>query len=44
MHWQPNENLINYYKQKLVQIEVSVLFKIFSVFVYLLIYIFLYFY
>ncbi|XP_053651039.1 eukaryotic translation initiation factor 4E-binding protein Mextli isoform X2 [Cherax quadricarinatus] len=21
MHWQPNENLINYYKQKLVQIE-----------------------
>ncbi|ROT69587.1 hypothetical protein C7M84_012208 [Penaeus vannamei] len=22
MHWQPNENLINYYKQKLVQIEV----------------------
>lgn len=23
MHWQPNENLINYYKQKLVQIEAS---------------------
>lgn len=22
MHWQANENLINYYKQKLVQIEV----------------------
>lgn len=24
MHWQPNENLINYYKQKLAQIEVRV--------------------
>ena len=27
MHWQPNENLINYYKQKLAQFEVIITFQ-----------------
>ena len=34
MHWQPNENLINYYKQKLVQIEVRFKYLYSSLFYY----------